>query len=235
MTYNVSLIRAFKQYLTCYILQDKWARLDLHNGLYFSDRKTDCLLMNFFVLREEFFRQLVCLIDKEGCAYQRIGSDCNLWQCGEREKKTPKNIIHTPIDKQIHLNQNYGISRWVGYQSDCWGTFYITVSFYLSLSFNWIRSSFPLWERLIGQWTVTAEQNQKGLNINRTSFFWSKSYIILIFIDTEFNLYLLNSFKLTYLDNGIDILNEKYSTIAIWCNSLLINVGVFSILFFLCI
>lgn len=66
MTYNVSLIRAFKQYLTCYILQDKWARLDLHNGLYFSDRKTDCLLMNFFVLREEFFRQLVCLIDKEG-------------------------------------------------------------------------------------------------------------------------------------------------------------------------
>lgn len=85
--------------------------------------------MNFFVLREEFFRQLVCLMDKEGCAYQRIGSDCNLWQCGEREKKTPKNIIHTPIDKQIHLNQNYGISRWVGYQSDCWGTFYITVSF----------------------------------------------------------------------------------------------------------
>lgn len=66
MTYNVSLIRAFKQYLTCYILQDKWARLDLHNGFYFSDRKTDCLLMNFFVLREEFFRQLVCLIDKEG-------------------------------------------------------------------------------------------------------------------------------------------------------------------------
>lgn len=129
MTYNVSLIRAFKQYLTCYILQDKWARLDLHNGFYFSDRKTDCLLMNFFVLREEFFRQLVCLIDKEGCAYQRIGSDCNLWQCGEREKKTPKNIIHTPIDKQIHLNQNYGISGWVGNQSDCWGTFYITVSF----------------------------------------------------------------------------------------------------------
>lgn len=116
---------------------------------------------------------------------------------GREKKKTPKNIIHTPIDKQIHLNQNYGISRWVGYQSDCWGTFYITVSFYLSLSFNWIRSSFPLWERLIGQWTVTAEQNQKGLNINRTSFFWSKSYIIWIFIDTEFNLYLLNSFKLT--------------------------------------
>lgn len=221
----MSLIRAFKQYLTCYILQDKWARLDLHNGLYFSDRKTDCLLMNFFVLREEFFRQLVCLIDKEGCAYQRIGSDCNLWQCGEREKKTPKNIIHTPIDKQIHLNQNYGISRWVGYQSDCWGTFYITVSFYLSLSFNWIRSSFPLWERLIGQWTVTAEQNQKGLNINRTSFFLSKSYIILIFIDTEFNLYLLNSFKLTYLDNSIDIFNEKYSTIAIWCNSLFDQCG----------
>lgn len=234
MTYNVSLIRAFKQYLTCYILQDKWARLDLHNGLYFSDRKTDCLLMNFFVLREEFFRQLVCLIDKEGCAYQRIGSDCNLWQCGEREKKTPKNIIHTPIDKQIHLNQNYGISRWVGYQSD-WGTFLYHSVFYLSLSFNWIRSSFPLWERLIGQWTVTAEQNQKGLNINRTSFFWSKSYIILIFIDTEFNLYLLNSFKLTYLHNSIDIFNEKYSTIAIWCNSLLIIVGVFSILFFLCI
>lgn len=48
---------------------------------------------------------------------------------GDREKKTPKNIIHTPIDKQIHLNQNYGISRWVGNQSDCWGTFYITVSF----------------------------------------------------------------------------------------------------------
>lgn len=90
MTYNVSLIRAFKQYLTCYILQDKWARLDLHNGFYFSDRKTDCLLMNFFVLREEFFRQLVCLMDKEGCAYQRIGSDCNLWQCGEREKKHQK-------------------------------------------------------------------------------------------------------------------------------------------------
>lgn len=112
------------------------------------------------------------------------------------------------------------------------GDFLYHSVFYLSLSFNWIRSSFPLWERLIGQWTVTAEQNQKGLNINRTSFFWSKSYIILIFIDTEFNLYLLNSFKLTYLDNSIDILNEKYSTIAIWCNSLLINVGVFSILFF---
>lgn len=153
---------------------------------------------------------------------------------GREKKKTPKNIIHTPIDKQIHLNQNYGISRWVGYQSD-WGTFLYHSVFYLSLSFNWIRSSFPLWERLIGQWTVTAEQNQKGLNINRTSFFWSKSYIILIFIDTEFNLYLLNSFKLTYLDNSIDIFNEKYSTIAIWCNSLLINVGVFSILFFLCI
>lgn len=95
MTYNVSLIRAFKQYLTCYILQDKWARLDLHNGLYFSDRKTDCLLMNFFVLREEFFRQLVCLIDKEGCAYQRFGSDCNLWQCGEIEKKRHQKILFT--------------------------------------------------------------------------------------------------------------------------------------------
>lgn len=95
MTYNVSLIRAFKQYLTCYILQDKWARLDLHNGLYFSDRKTDCLLMNFFVLREEFFRQLVCLMDKEGCAYQRIGSDCNLWQCGEIEKKRHQKILFT--------------------------------------------------------------------------------------------------------------------------------------------
>lgn len=59
-------------------------------GFTLSDRKTDCLLMNFFVLREEFFRQLVCLIDKEGCAYHRIGSDCNLWQCGEREKKTQK-------------------------------------------------------------------------------------------------------------------------------------------------
>lgn len=69
----------------------------------------------------------------------------------------------------------------------------------------------------------------------QNEFFWSKSYIILIFIDTEFNLYLLNFFKLTYLDNSIDIFNEKYSTIAIWCNSLLINVGVFSILFFLCI
>lgn len=61
-------------------------------GFTLSDRKTDCLLMNFFVLREEFFRQLVCLIDKEGCGYHRIGSDCNLWQCGEREKKTQKNI-----------------------------------------------------------------------------------------------------------------------------------------------
>lgn len=97
------------------------------------------------------------------------------------------------------------------------------------VKFSFVRKAF------IGQWTVTAEQNQKGLNINRTSFFLSKSYIILIFIDTEFNLYLLNSFKLTYLDNSIDIFNEKYSTIAIWCNSLLINVGVFSILFFLCI
>lgn len=154
-----------------------------------------------------------------------------------REKKRHQKILFTLqlTSKFTWTKKNYGISRWVGYQSDCWGTFYITVSFYLSLSFNWIRSSFPLWERLIGQWTVTAEQNQKGLNINRTSFFWSKSYIILIFIDTEFNLYLLNSFKLTYLHNSIDIFNEKYSTIAIWCNSLLINVGVFSILFFLCI
>lgn len=131
MTYNVSLIRAFKQYLTCYILQDKWARLDLHNGFYFSDRKTDCLLMNFFVLREEFFRQLVCLIDKEGCAYQRIGSDCNLWQCGEIEKKRHQKILFTLqlTSKFTWTKKNYGISRWVGNQSDCWGTFYITVSF----------------------------------------------------------------------------------------------------------
>lgn len=61
-------------------------------GFTLSDRKTDCLLMNFFVLREEFFRQLVCLIDKEGCAYHRIGSDCNLWQCGGERKKDTKNI-----------------------------------------------------------------------------------------------------------------------------------------------
>lgn len=144
-----------------------------------------------------------------------------------REKKRHQKILFTLqlTSKFTWTKKNYGISRWVGYQSDCWGTFYITVSFYLSLSFNWIRSSFPLWERLIGQWTVTAEQNQKGLNINRTSFFWSKSYIILIFIDTEFNLYLLNSFKLTYLDNSIDIFNEKYSTIAIWCNSLFDQCG----------
>lgn len=143
---------------------------------------------------------------------------------GERKKRHQKILFTLQLtSKFTWTKKNYGISRWVGYQSDCWGTFYITVSFYLSLSFNWIRSSFPLWERLIGQWTVTAEQNQKGLNINRTSFFLSKS--ILIFIDTEFNLYLLNSFKLTYLDNSIDIFNEKYSTIAIWCNSLFDQCG----------
>lgn len=145
---------------------------------------------------------------------------------GREKKRHPKILFTLQLtSKFTWTKKNYGISRWVGYQSDCWGTFYITVSFYLSLSFNSIRSSFPLWERLIGQWTVTAEQNQKGLNINRTSFFWSKSYIILIFIDTEFNLYLLNSFKLTYLDNSIDIFNEKYSTIAIWCNSLFDQCG----------
>lgn len=84
-------------------------------GFTLSDRKTDCLLMNFFVLREEFFRQLVCLIDKEGCAYHRIGSDCNLWQCGEREKKTPKkNIIHTLIDKQINSLEPKLWYQWMG-------------------------------------------------------------------------------------------------------------------------
>lgn len=93
-----------------------------------------------------------------------------------REKKRHQKILFTLqlTSKFTWTKKNYGISRWVGYRSDCWGTFYITVSFYLSLSFNWIRSSFPLWERLIGQWTVTAEQNQKGLNINRTSFFFVK-------------------------------------------------------------
>lgn len=172
----MSLIRAFKQYLTCYILQDKWARLDLHNGFYFSDRKTDCLLMNFFVLREEFFRQLVCLIDKEGYVLIRELVLIAIFGNVGREKKRHQKILFTLqlTSKFTWTQKNYGISRWVGYQSDCWGTFYITVSFYLSLSFNWIRSSFPLWERLIGQWTVTAEQNQKGLNINRTSFFFVK-------------------------------------------------------------
>lgn len=95
MTYNVSLIRAFKQYLTCYILQDKWARLDLHNGLYFSDRKTDCLLMNFFVLREEFFRQLVCLIDKEGYVLIRELVLIAIFGNVGREKKRHQKILFT--------------------------------------------------------------------------------------------------------------------------------------------
>lgn len=131
MTYNVSLIRAFKQYLTCYILQDKWARLDLHNGFYFSDRKTDCLLMNFFVLREEFFRQLVCLIDKEGYVLIRELVLIAIFGNVGREKRRHPKILFTLqlTSKFTWTKKNYGISRWVGYQSDCWGTFYITVSF----------------------------------------------------------------------------------------------------------
>lgn len=91
----MSLIRAFKQYLTCYILQDKWARLDLHNGFYFSDRKTDCLLMNFFVLREEFFRQLVCLIDKEGYVLIRELVLIAIFGNVGREKKRHQKILFT--------------------------------------------------------------------------------------------------------------------------------------------
>lgn len=140
-----------------------------------TERLIACWWISLFWERNFSDNWFVWLIKKDMCLSENWFWLQSLAMWGER-KKTPKNIIHTPIDKQIHLNQNYGIStgRWVGYQSDCWGTFYITVSFYLSLSFNWIRSSFPLWERLIGQWTVTAEQNQKGLNINRTSFFFVK-------------------------------------------------------------
>lgn len=189
-----------------------------------TERLIACWWISLFWERNFSDNWFVWLIKKDMCLLENWFWLQSLAMWGERKKRHQKILFTLQLtSKFTWTKKNYGISRWVGYQSDCWGTFYITVSFYLSLSFNWIRSSFPLWERLIGQWTVTAEQNQKGLNINRTSFFLSKS--ILIFIDTEFNLYLLNSFKLTYLDNSIDIFNEKYSTIAIWCNSLFDQCG----------
>lgn len=115
--------------MTCYILQDKWARLDLHNGFYFSDRKTDCLLMNFFVLREEFFRQLVCLIDKEGYVLIRELVLIAIFGNVGREKKRHQKILFT-----LQLTSKF---TWTKIMvsvdglviSQIGGLFYITVSF----------------------------------------------------------------------------------------------------------
>lgn len=145
-------------------------------GFTLSDRKTDCLLMNFFVLREEFFRQLVCLIDKEGCAYHRIGSDCNLWQCGEREKKTQKNI-NSHSNWQANSLEPKLWYQWMGWViSQIGGLAILWCLFICHFPSTGSGQVFVCEKRLIGQWTVTAEQNyRKVLDIDSTGFVSSSS------------------------------------------------------------